>query len=79
MDREIEQVGEVVVAEAMNRFAVCGAEKDFCIQAVGMSSVVFGGTNRIIFNPSSRTVWRPDRGYCTSRFLEEWDANYGDS
>ena len=67
-------IGEMIVDEAQDRFKVCGAEKDFCIQHVSTESVVFGGTNRVVFHVVSG--WRAERGYCTERFLREWDAHF---
>ena len=74
-DKQLRDIGEAVAAAAYDRFAICGAEDDFCIQSTGGTNTVFGGTNRVLFNPSFG--FRPDRSYCTERFLREWDAHYG--
>lgn len=67
-------IGEMIIDEVQYRFKVCGAKKDFCIQYIGAESVIFGGTNRVVFHVVSG--WRAERGYCTERFLREWDAHY---
>ena len=68
------EIGELVIEEAMDIFCECQAESDFCVQHVGQC-VVFGGSNRLIF--SVKTGFRPDRSYCSARFLENWDKKYG--
>ena len=69
-----EQIGALVVEEAMNRFEYCGFHQDFCIKHVG-EAAVFGETNRVIF--SVIKGWYPVRAYCTAKFLENWDKLYG--
>ena len=40
---------------------------DFCLQSFGGDTIVFGGTNRLIWSP--RMGFTPDPSYCTDRFL----------
>jgi hypothetical protein len=71
---QLSLIGQMVVETALERFQICGAEKDFCIQHVG-TNVVFGGTNRVTWN--RRHGFRIDESYCTARFVQEWHANFG--
>ena len=68
---QLTEIGEIVCMEAETIFTDCGAADDFCIQDIGIGSVVFGGINRIIWRPKSGFF--PDRSYCTDRFLKCWD------
>lgn len=72
-EEDLLSVGLLVVEAAMDIFAICGAATDFTVQSVGVN-VVFGGTNRLLWNPKSG--FRPDRPYCTDRFLLEFDAHF---
>ena len=54
-----------LVSEAAVYFEEC--PDDFCLQHVGAESLVFGGTNRLIWSPL-RSFF-PDPTYCTKRFL----------
>jgi len=54
-----------VVTEASYYFREC--PEDFCLQTVG-STVVFGGTNRLIW--SARSGFYCDPSYCSRNFLE---------
>jgi hypothetical protein len=45
---------------------------DFCVQHVGIETVVFGATNRLVWSPT-RGFW-PDRSYCTPAFLARCEA-----
>jgi hypothetical protein len=40
---------------------------DFCIQSFSPTSIVFGSTNRLVWTPTGG--FRPDRSYCTNKFL----------
>lgn len=73
-DGELQKIGLVVAEAAYDIFCECGYENDFCIQSVGYNSAVFGGANRIIFNPLRG--FRADRAYCCEKFLREFDAKY---
>ncbi len=68
-------IGLIVAEEAMEIFENCGAASDFCIQAVGAISVVFGGTNRLLW--TVKGGFRPDEPYCTPRFLAAYRKAYG--
>lgn len=70
-NEQIQRIGETVCEEAYSIFCDCGAEEDFCVQATGSESVVFGGTNRLMW--SVRRGFYPDRPYCTPTFLKRWD------
>lgn len=43
---------------------------DFCVQHIGTETVVFGGTNRLVWSPFAGFV--PDRAYCTEKFLAHY-------
>jgi hypothetical protein len=73
-EKDLIELGAMVATQAQEIFATCGAESDFCVQNVG-TNAVFGGTNRLIWHP--KHGFRPDRGYCTERFLREFDAHFG--
>jgi len=68
-DQQIQDVGVLVCEAAQNLFKNCDAEDDFCIQHVGLTAV-FGGTNRIIFEPVQG--FYADKAYCTPKFLKAW-------
>lgn len=67
-----ERIGDIVLEAAHDIFCTCQAESDFCVQSTGGQTVVFGGTNRLIW--TARGGFRPDRGYCTERFLALYDS-----
>ena len=67
-------IGILVAEAAQEIFEKCGAADDFCVQAVGSGCAVFGGTNRVIFNPLSG--FKADAGHCTARFLAAFDEHY---
>jgi hypothetical protein len=46
--------------------------EDFGLQFFDAENIVFGGTNRLIWSPSKG--FRPDRGYCTAKFLKHYDS-----
>lgn len=68
-----EAIGNIVLEAAYDIFCTCQAESDFCVQTTGMQTVVFGGSNRLIWTP--RGGFRPDRSYCTQRFLALYDSS----
>lgn len=41
---------------------------DFCVQHIGLGSIVFGGLNRVIW--SVKSGFRVDSPYCSPQFLE---------
>jgi len=71
---QLKEMGEIVVERARDIFCDCQAEDDFCIQHISGTIVVFGGTNRLIFDPI--TGFRADREYCTKRFLDTFNSLY---
>lgn len=44
---------------------------DFTLQLVSDDCVIFGGTNRLVWSPFYG--FRPDRAYCTERFLSHYE------
>ena len=70
----LEDIGILVAEAAQEIFEKCGAADDFCVQAVGSGCAVFGGTNRVIFNPLSG--FKADAGHCTARFLAAFADHY---
>jgi len=46
--------------------------EDFVVQFFTADHIVFGSTNRLIWSPA--TGFRPDRGYCTAKFLKHYDS-----
>lgn len=69
---EIENIGVAVYMAAKYIFEECGFEKDFCIQSQGMYHTVFGGLNRVIYNPL--LGFKVDRSYCDEKFLANFEA-----
>ena len=47
-------------------------EDDFCLQSASSETLVFGGTNRLIW--SAARGFQPDQSYCTEKFLLNWQA-----
>ena len=70
-DLDLESIAEIVVEVTHELFAQAGYEGDFCIQATGFESVVFGGTNRVIWHPI--TGYRFDEPFCSERFMEKFN------
>lgn len=70
-----QNIGEMLCDAAFTIFADCEAESDFCVQHVAPDSVVFGGTNRVLFHPERG--FHPDPSYCTRRFLKKWEEVKG--
>lgn len=52
-------------------FFECGAASDMCIQVVGETRIVFGGTNRLILDDHG---WSIDEPYCTPSFITAFKA-----
>ncbi len=59
-----------VVEKAENIFKYCNAHSDFGLQCVSYNSIVFGGTNRLIWNIDS---FRIDESYCTNDFKDKFN------
>lgn len=74
-DSELAAIGEVVFVAAFDRFDRCSSADDFCVQSVSGPVIVFGGTNRVRWHPDFG--FQPDRWYCTQRFLDAWDRQWG--
>jgi hypothetical protein len=73
MDDGFDVILSEVVQAASRYFTEC--PDDFCVQNVAYKSIVFGGTNRLVWNAS--TGFTPDRPYCTESFLRRC-ASLGD-
>mgnify|MGYP003435638571 FL=1 len=58
-----------IVEKAENIFKYCNAHSDFGLQSIGYNSIVFGGTNRLIWNIDS---FRIDESYCTANFKDKF-------
>jgi hypothetical protein len=71
----LQNIGGMVIEEAEQIFTECGSPDDFCIQCSVGYSVVFGGLNRLLW--TSKGGFKPDRCYCSKRFLENWDEKFG--
>lgn len=56
-----------VVESAHEIFRSAGCASDFCLQHCGLSSIVFGGTNRLIWSPLGFQI---DSAYCTDKFRQ---------
>lgn len=70
-EKMLQDIGNAVCEAAWSLFCDCGAEDDFGIQSVSCDTVIFGGTNRVIW--SGYGGFRVSRTHCTPRFLENWD------
>jgi len=64
------ELGEVVCDEARGIFDECGADEDFCIQDVGETYIIFGGTNRLIWTCRGFTI---DKHLCTPNFIDSFE------
>ena len=62
-----ECIGETVTDIAYAIFTRCGAASDYCLQHNGGDCLVFGGTNRLIFNAQG---WSIDESHCTPHFIK---------
>jgi hypothetical protein len=67
-------IANIVIDRALVIFDTMGYKHDFCVQSAG-GVVVFGGTNRLIFDP--KLGYYPDKGSCTPQFLAAYDRHYG--
>ena len=78
LERDWGEIVLSIVDEAREIFRECGDEDDFGLQHAaefaGLAGViVFGGTNnRLLWSPGGG--FRPDASYCSSRFLERFNA-----
>ena len=62
-----------IVEAAAEYFAGC--PEDFCIQHVATTHIVFGGTNRLIWNP--KHGFSCDESYCRPEFIALCEALRG--
>lgn len=75
-DEELREIGETLVYAVRMRFHDCGAAHDFCIQDWEGPTIIFGGTNRVIYDPTRNNMFEIDRVYCTPDFISRWDSLY---
>lgn len=69
-----EELGQMVVDRAEEIFEECGVKDDFCIQSMGSRGGIFGGTNRLYWNPKDGFTF--SGRHCTSNFIEKFKKNY---
>ncbi len=62
-----------IVHAAARYFEKC--PEDFCIQHVAAVSIIFGGTNRLIWSPVSG--FRYDEPYCRPEFIAHYKELHG--
>ena len=74
-DEQCIEIGESVIGGALSVFQDLDIESDFCVQSIGFQTVVFGGTNRIIW--SLRYGFSLDVRYCTPSVVAKWGAMNG--
>lgn len=68
MSLELE-IGQAVIEVAEYCFEKAGCPEDYCIQhSNGCGTVVFGGTNRLIW--SAFRGWKIDKPYCSDAFIK---------
>ena len=72
LERDWGEIVLSIVDEAREIFRECGDEDDFGLQHAAGGGIVFGGTNRLLWTPGGG--FRPDASYCSSRFLERFNA-----
>ena len=68
------ELADMIVEAASEYFKEC--PEDFCVQSVGFSYIIFGGTNRLIWSPEG---FSPDVSYCTQKFLQHYHKLSPDS
>lgn len=59
---------EAIADAAANFFE--DTPEDFCVHHVTYDTIVFGGTNRLIWSPHQG--FRPDAEHCSKEFLLHW-------
>jgi hypothetical protein len=64
-DKELIDLGIALFGAAETIFHECQAKEDFCVQCISGDTVVFGGTNRLIF---SYNGWYISESHCTPQF-----------
>jgi len=69
-DSRLAECGWSTIVDAETLFMELGIREDFCIQAIGSESIVFGGTNRIIWHP--RNGYRIDYDYCSQKVIDKF-------
>ena len=65
------EVGDVVLDVAYELFVLAGYDEDFCVQYIGDTTIIFGGSNRVIWHPLSG--FRVDAEYCTTKFIGNFE------
>lgn len=61
---------EALASAAYCRFVNAGAKSDFCVQYVGPNCILFGGTNRVKWDPFSG--FQLEESHCTKNFIDRW-------
>lgn len=67
-EEECLEIGDMVVDAALELFSYANVEYDFCVRYTGYN-VVFGGTNRLIFDPVKG--FSASSMHCTPDFLDK--------
>ena len=66
-------LGESILDEIVNKayeiFEKCGTIEDFCIQTKRLSTIVFGGSDRIRWTIDG---FEPIRTHCSTKFMIKW-------
>ena len=73
MSHQERELSLAIQEMAQRIFTICGAEDDFCVQDVGIETIIFGGTNRVILDHRG---WYIDTEHCTEKFAKAWIAIY---
>jgi hypothetical protein len=63
-----------IVEKAENIFEKCGRPDDFCLQFASCFNIIFGGHNRLIWNPNG---FRLDERYCSAEFIDKFNQLKG--
>jgi len=71
-DTEKEEILFSVLSIAEDIFSQCTKDPiDFCVQHIDDAAIIFGGTNRLIFN---RHGWYISESHCTDKFIENFNS-----
>ena len=73
-NEELMEMGVALLEVAEEVFHTCRADEDFCVQSIGLSNVVFGGTNRLVFSHKGFFI---NESHCTPQFVRLFNKYYG--
>lgn len=59
-----------IVEKAEDIFRQCGEPDDFCLQYASCFNIIFGGHNRLIWNPNG---FHLDESYCRKDFIDKFN------